>query len=107
MAEQRQARPKNVVVVDAENPLVEVRGEFFWREDHEVIVAAARDDAYAAGYRQGWGDAAGSVSPPQEFVVRYQAPLLVRVRRWVLAAVAAVGSLILLAATLESASRSW
>ena len=27
------ARPKNVVMVDAENPMVEVHGEFFWREE--------------------------------------------------------------------------
>lgn len=28
-------RPKRAVVVDADNPLVEIDGEFFWREDHE------------------------------------------------------------------------
>jgi hypothetical protein len=35
-------RPKRVVVVDAENPLVEISGEFYWLEDHERIVAQAR-----------------------------------------------------------------
>jgi hypothetical protein len=51
-------RPKRVVVVDAENPLVEVQGEFFWREDHEALVAAARQEAYRSGYQSGWSDAA-------------------------------------------------
>jgi hypothetical protein len=44
------ARPKRVVVVDAENPLQEISGEFFWREDHERIVAQAREMAYAQGF---------------------------------------------------------
>jgi len=46
-------RPTRVVVVDADNPMEEVRGEFFWREDHERVVAAARDEAYRAGYEDG------------------------------------------------------
>jgi hypothetical protein len=50
------SRPKRVVIVDADNPLVEVRGEFFWREDHDAVVAAARDAAYRSGYRAGWND---------------------------------------------------
>jgi hypothetical protein len=46
-------RPTRVVMVDADNPMEEVRGEFFWREDHERVVAAARDEAYRAGYEDG------------------------------------------------------
>jgi hypothetical protein len=46
-------RPTHVVMVDADNPLAEVRGEFFWREDHERVVASVRDDAYRAGYADG------------------------------------------------------
>jgi hypothetical protein len=38
-------RPKRVVVVDAENPLVEISGDFYWLEDHERIVAQARESA--------------------------------------------------------------
>jgi hypothetical protein len=56
-------RPKRVVVVDAENPLVEVQGEFFWREDHEALVAAAREEAYRGGYQSGWADAARQAAP--------------------------------------------
>ena len=52
-------RPTRVVVVDADNPLEEVRGEFFWREDHERALAAERDAAYRAGYQDGL--AAGSL----------------------------------------------
>jgi len=37
--------PKRVVIVDAENPLQEIHGEFFWREDHDRIVADEREDA--------------------------------------------------------------
>lgn len=51
-------RPTRVVVVDADNPLSEVRGEFFWREDHERLLAATRETAYREGYDQGF--AAGS-----------------------------------------------
>jgi hypothetical protein len=43
-------RPQRVVVVDADNPLQEIAGEFFWREDHERILAHTRETAYAAGF---------------------------------------------------------
>jgi hypothetical protein len=54
MTDTSRMRPKNVVVVDAENPLVEVRGEFFWREDHEMLLAAAREQAFRHGFREGY-----------------------------------------------------
>ena len=50
-------RPKRVVVVDADNPMEEIHGEFFWREDHEHALADARDAAYRQGYAQGLTDA--------------------------------------------------
>jgi hypothetical protein len=46
-------RPARVVVVDADNPLEEIHGEFFWREDHERIVAAEREAAFNEGFRLG------------------------------------------------------
>jgi hypothetical protein len=46
--------PEHVVVVDADNPMFEV----LWKEDHEVLVAAVRDEGYRAGYTAGWVDAA-------------------------------------------------
>lgn len=61
-------RPKNVVVVDAENPLVEVRGEFYWREDHERILAAAREQAFRHGFREGY--ASGHIPASRRVVLR-------------------------------------
>lgn len=50
-------RPRQVVIVDAENPMKEIRGEFFWREDHERLVAAARELAYCEGFEHGFAAA--------------------------------------------------
>jgi hypothetical protein len=69
-------RPKRVVVVDAENPLVEVSGDFYWLEDHERIVSQARESAYAQGYAD--GAAAAAQRWPRTVVVRYRRPLLRR-----------------------------
>ena len=71
-------RPKRVIVVDAENPLEEIHGEFFWREDHEVLLAAARDEAFRAGHDQGyrrgyavgWEDAGRQQAPARVVVTR-------------------------------------
>ncbi|SFC97158.1 hypothetical protein SAMN04487968_11731 [Nocardioides terrae] len=64
------SRPSRVVIVDADNPLVEIQGEFFWREDHEAALAAARAEAYRSGYRAGYGDAASRGMPPTVAYVR-------------------------------------
>jgi hypothetical protein len=64
------SRPKRVVVVDAENPLVEISGDFYWLEDHDKIVAQARDSAYAQGYAD--GIAAAAQRWPRTVVVRYR-----------------------------------
>ena len=69
-------RPKRVVVVDAENPLVEVSGDFYWLEDHERIVSQARESAYAQGYAD--GVAAAAHRWPRTVVVRYRRSLLRR-----------------------------
>lgn len=58
-------RPKRVVIVDADNPLEEVRGEFFWREDHERIVENERRTAYEQGMRD-----ALRASPPRRVTYR-------------------------------------
>ena len=60
-------RPKRVVVVDADNPMVEIDGEFFWREDHEEILARERDSAYRRGFDDGC--AAATTRAPQPVVV--------------------------------------
>lgn len=61
-------RPKRVVVVDADNPLQEIHGEFFWREDHDRIVASEREAAFRDGYNAGY-DAASRRQVPA-YVVR-------------------------------------
>ena len=53
-------RPKNVIILDANNPMVEVRGEFYWREDHEQIVFDARHQAFQEGFSQGYAAGLGS-----------------------------------------------
>jgi hypothetical protein len=71
-------RPRRVIVVDADNPMVEVDGEFFWREDHDLLLAAARDEAYKAGaqvgyqegYRVGWANATHATGNQQHGVRR-------------------------------------
>lgn len=81
MADTSPTRPRKVVVVDAENPLVEVQGEFFWREDHEAIVAAAREQAYRQGYADGHvaGADRRAVAPVTPVVLRRRRSLLSRV----------------------------
>jgi hypothetical protein len=87
MAEAGSKRPKRVIIVDAENPLEEIHGEFFWREDHEVLLAAARDEGFrsgrAEGYREGygvgWADSARQATP-QQFVVTRRRSLMGWVR---------------------------
>ena len=63
-ADASQPRPKNVIILDANNPMVEVRGEFYWREDHEQILFDARHQAFQEGFTQGY--AAGQGSPRQQ-----------------------------------------
>lgn len=62
-------RPKRVVIVDADNPMEEVHGEFFWREDHERALAEAREAAYRDGYEHGFNAAANR---PQQITVHYR-----------------------------------
>jgi hypothetical protein len=66
-------RPKRVVIVDADNPMEEIHGEFYWREDHERALAIERERAYEAGYRDGL-----------ERTVRQPVNLTIRRRRWTL-----------------------
>jgi hypothetical protein len=90
-------RPSRVVVVDADNPLAEVRGEFFWREDHERAMEAARSAAYEAGY----ADALAAADPLRtgSSSIRVR---VVRRRRWVLRACVLVVALSFLASLMAS-----
>src|SRR4051794_36299568 len=66
-------------MVDAQNPMVEVHGEFFWREDHDRILAQAREAAYRDGYATGWTAAVARASmqaaAPQRVELRWRRPL--------------------------------
>ena len=87
---------ERVIIVDAENPMEEIHGEFFWREDHEVLLAAARDEGFrsgrAEGYREGygvgWADCARQQTP-QRFVATRRRSLLGWVRLVILLMLAA------------------
>ncbi|HET7415637.1 MAG TPA: hypothetical protein VFI97_08090 [Arthrobacter sp.] len=62
-----QTHPKRVVVVDAQNPLQEIHGEFFWREDHDRIVTAERNAGFERGYAEGFAAAQRQVTPQVVF----------------------------------------
>ncbi|QWC86578.1 hypothetical protein KLP28_07885 [Nocardioidaceae bacterium] len=49
----RDGRPRRVVMVDADDPMREIEGDFVWVEEHEQAIAAARADAYAEGLAAG------------------------------------------------------
>jgi hypothetical protein len=46
-------RPERVIILDADNPMVEIHGQFVWRDEHERVLAEVRDRAYADGYEAG------------------------------------------------------
>ncbi|GAB3785496.1 hypothetical protein GCM10027601_21060 [Nocardioides ungokensis] len=82
--------PKRVVIVDADNPLQEIHGEFFWREDHERILSAERQTSYWDGYNE--GRTAAERGQPTTVLVRSARPGLIRratVRMLVLLAIVA------------------
>ena len=95
-------RPKRVVMVDADNPMVEVRGEFFWKEHHDVLVAEAHRAGYQDGYRTGWADAGRQQqAAPQTVVFRRRRSLYRRVRALVALAVLCVFLSIIVATVAE------
>src|SRR3954451_13348142 len=104
-------RPKRAVVLAADNPMAEVHGEFFWREDHDVLVSEAREllwrestaflcaappeSCYKASARAGWADSAGR--QPTTLVLRRRPTLLGRIRAVILLGLLAVGLVIVFA----------
>ena len=46
-------RPDRVIILDADNPMTEIRGRFVWVEEHARVVEAARRAAYAEGFADG------------------------------------------------------
>lgn len=53
----REDRPRRVVMVDADDPMREIEGDFVWVDEHEQAIAAARADAYAEGLAAGRSEA--------------------------------------------------
>ena len=98
-------RPKRVVVLDADNPMVEVHGEFFWREDHDVLVAEARKVGYEDGYRAGWADAASR--QPTTLVLRRRPTLFRRILAFLLLGLLAVYLVMALAMVGEQLMRQF
>ena len=81
--------PRRVVMVDADNPLEEIHGEFFWREDHDRLMEAARAEEFERGYAAGLREAGKQHGHP--IVVRlrrHRSP--VRVVWWLLLALVVV-----------------
>jgi hypothetical protein len=71
-------RPKRVVVVDADDPLREIQGEFYWHEDHARIVASEREAAYRDGY------AAGIKARPTKIRITRRRGVLRRLITWLI-----------------------
>jgi hypothetical protein len=46
-------RPERVIILDADNPMVEIHGQFVWRDEHERVLAQVGDRAFADGYEAG------------------------------------------------------
>lgn len=63
-------RPERVVIVDADDPLTEIHGEFVWLEEHHRAVEQAREAAYGEGFEAGRA-ADGEV---RVYVARHQRP---------------------------------
>jgi hypothetical protein len=45
------------VILDADDPMVEIHGEIVWREDHDRVVEEVSRQAFADGYTAGHRDA--------------------------------------------------
>ncbi|WP_370617679.1 hypothetical protein [Mumia sp. Pv 4-285] len=82
-------RPDRVIILDANDPMVEIEGRIVWQEEHDRVVEETRLAAYRDGYDAGWRDAAAR-------------PVTVEVKRrlsavgWFWTIVLAVGLLIIL-----------
>lgn len=82
-------KPKRVVIVDADNPLEEIQGEFFWREDHDRLVEAARAEGFKSGYASATREAE-KLRRDSRVVRLRRRPSPVRCVIWLLVAVAVV-----------------
>jgi hypothetical protein len=51
-------RPDRVVILDVDDPMTEVHGEFVWKDEHDRVIEEARRQAFAEGYEAGLRDRA-------------------------------------------------
>src|SRR3954447_8052712 len=54
-------RPSRVIILDADDPMVEIHGRFVWQDEHERVLAEIAQRAYADGYEAGRRDARAPV----------------------------------------------
>ena len=54
-------RPNRVIILDADDPMVEIHDRFVWEDEHERVVAEIAQRAYADGYEAGRRDARAPV----------------------------------------------
>lgn len=97
-------RPRNIIVLDADNPMVEIRGEFVRREDVDPMIAEAREQAYRDGYRAGWADAARRGNPTSPAETRRHL-LMPRLARLAGRAILRIAVLLLVVITLSALVR--
>lgn len=79
--EERQSRPERVVLLDADNPMVEIHGRIVWQEEHDRVVEETWREAYAEGYDDDRRDMA---SQPLRIEFRRRRSFVHRVRMIIL-----------------------
>jgi hypothetical protein len=50
-------RPERVIILDADDPMTEIEGQFVWQEEHDRVVEEIRRQAFADGYATGQREA--------------------------------------------------
>lgn len=73
-------RPERVIVLDADDPMVEIEGRIVWQEEHERIVDQVRQQGYADGYAAAKGDRDAEASRPIRIELRSRHTLGNRVK---------------------------
>lgn len=84
-------KPERVVILDADDPMVEIHGEIVWREEHDRVVEEARQQAYEDGYAAGERDALSEQRlQPVQIDVRRRRAVWYRIRVAVLLSVVVI-----------------
>ena len=69
---QHEKRPERVIILDADDPLVEIEGRVVWQEEHDRVVDETRQQAFAEGYSAGHRDASSTPSTPTQIEFRHR-----------------------------------